>query len=89
MNLNKPISNKEENISNGESKTVVVRDYGYNDDTYNDAVLKYQVNIDYENINLDEYNNISTIEFKVNEEYRFWKTGEEYNTSFNHNNNYI
>ena len=73
----------------GESETVVAHDYGNNDDTYNDTISKHQVNINNENINLDEYNNISPIKHKVNKEYQFWKTSEDFNTDFSHNNNHI
>ena len=57
----------DDDILNVESRNSVARDYGDNDDTYNDTVPKYQ-------IVLDEYNIMSPIEHEVNNEYRFWKT---------------
>ena len=82
------------NISNVKSETSVAHNYDDNDDNndndnrYNDTVLN-QVDSDNNTIILDEYNTTSPIEHEVNKEYPFWKTGEDYNTDFIHNNNHI
>ena len=58
-----------------------------NDNMYNDTVLN-QVDSNNNTIIFNEYNTISAIKHKVNEEYMFWKTDTDCDNIFSHNNNH-